>query len=121
MADITFTTSDLISTSTGKTVKVVTLAGQMDESNVDELAPKVYQLLTDSPDETGYIFDLENLVYMNSKSIGYLTDWYSKIKEKGGDMVLAKLSSNVQDVLSVVGLTRIVPVAQTMEEAKGLL
>lgn len=121
MSDVKLTFSDLISTKTGGAVKVVTLAGQLDESNVDDTAPKVYDLIEKSDEGTGYIFDLENLVYMNSKSVGYLTDWYSKIKAKNGGMVLAKLPANINDILTVVGLTKIVQVAQTMDEAKGML
>jgi hypothetical protein len=36
-------------------------------------------------------------------------------------MVLTKLQPNINDILSVIGLTRIIPVAQTLEEAKNLV
>ncbi|PIQ79783.1 hypothetical protein COV81_00855 [Candidatus Peregrinibacteria bacterium CG11_big_fil_rev_8_21_14_0_20_41_10] len=121
MADVQLNISDLISTKTGKSVKVIKLSGQMDESNVDDLAPKIYQLIEETEAGTSYVFDLENLVYMNSKSVGYITDWYSKIKAKGGSVVLAKLPPNISDILAVVGITKIVPVAQTMEEAQNML
>lgn len=121
MSDVKVTFSDLISEGSGKSVKVVILAGQLDESNVDDTAPKIYEVIEQAEAGTGFIFDLENLVYLNSKSVGYLTDWYSKIKAKTGTLVLAKLPSNINDILTVVGLTKIVKVAQTMEEAKGLL
>lgn len=120
MADVQLNVSDLISTKNGQTIKVVALVGQLDESNVDDLAPKIYQLIEEAGEAPSFVFDLEQLVYMNSKSVGYLTDFYSKIKAKNGSVVLAKLPPNINDILSVVGLTKIVPVAQTMEEAKGM-
>lgn len=121
MTEIQLSVSDLISTKTGMTCKVIVLAGQLDESNVDDLAPKIYKVIEEAADGTGFIFDLEKLVYMNSKSVGYLTDWYNKIKEKNGKIILAKLPANIKDILDVVGLSKIVPVAQTMEEAQNML
>lgn len=121
MADIQYTFSDLITTSTQKQVKVITLEGQLDESNVDTFAPKVYELIEQNPTGMNFIFDVEKLSYMNSKSIGYVSDWYSKLTEKGGKLVIAKPASNIKDILNVVGLDKIIPLAQTLEEAKSYL
>ena len=41
---------------------------------------------------------------MNSKSIGYLTDWYTKLSEKK-EIVIANARANILDILQVVGLT----------------
>lgn len=121
MADIQFQFSDLISTTSNSTIKVITLAGQLDESNVDDFAPNVYNLIAQNPEGTNYVIDLEKLTYMNSKSIGYISDWYSKISTKSGKLVIAKPMSNIKDILNVVGLDKVIPLTQTMEEAKNLL
>lgn len=122
MADVQFNVSDLISADTGKTFKVLTLVGQIDESNVMSLVEKIYAVIaTTTTPGMGFIFDLENLLYMNSKSVGYMTDFYNQIKTRGGNMVLTKLQPNINDILTVIGLTRIIPVAQTLEEAKNLV
>ncbi len=121
MTDIKFTFSDLISTTTQTQIKVIVLEGQLDESNVDNFAPNVYQLIESSPTGTNYIIDLEKLTYMNSKSIGYISDWYGKITAKNGKMVIAKPLSNIKDILNVVGLDKVIPIAQTTEEAKSFL
>ncbi len=121
MADVQFNVSDLISADTGKTFKVLTLVGQIDESNVMSLVEKIYAVIATTTPGMGFIFDLENLLYMNSKSVGYMTDFYNQIKTRGGNMVLTKLQPNINDILTVIGLTRIIPVAQTLEEAKNLV
>ncbi len=121
MADVQLTVSDLISTTTGKSSKIFTFVGQIDESSVMPLVEKIYAVIKEATPGMGYIFDLENLLYMNSKSVGYMTDFYNQIKTRGGNMVLTKLQPNINDILSVIGLTRIIPVAQTLEEAKNLV
>lgn len=105
----------------GKNIKIVRIGGQLDESNVDEKIKEVYTLLEANPQNLNLIFDLENLEYMNSKSIGYLTDIYGKITEGGGKVVLAKARSNIADILQVVGLTQLIQSFDSLEMAKAAL
>jgi len=118
MADLSYTLSDLISMDSQQTIKVITLSGQLDESNIDNFAPKIYDFISQSPEGTNYILDIENITYMNSKSIGYISDWYSKIVSKNGKFIIAKPAANIRDILNVVGLDKVIPLAQTLEEAK---
>jgi anti-anti-sigma factor len=121
MADIKFQFSDLISTQTSAPVKLIVLEGQLDESNVDEFAPKVYELIETNPENTNYILDLEKLTYLNSKSIGYISDWYGKIAAKKGKLVIAKALTNIKDIFNVVGLDKVIPLTQTLDEAKNII
>ncbi len=102
----------------GKTLKIVKIAGQLDESNVDQEIQKIYQTMEETPSNLDLIFDLENLEYMNSKSIGYMTDLYGKLSESGGKMFITKARPNITDILQVVGLTQLVTLYDTTEEAK---
>jgi anti-anti-sigma factor len=100
-------------------LKIIKIAGQLDESNVDEEAKKVYSLIEQNPTKLSLILDFEELEYMNSKSIGYLTDWYGKIFENGGKVIIAKSKPNILDILEVVGLTQLIKNYPTIEEAKA--
>lgn len=100
-------------------LKIIKIAGQLDESNVDEEAKKVYELIEKNPSKLNLILDLEELEYMNSKSIGYLTDWYGKVYENGGKVIIAKAKPNILDILEVVGLTQLIKNFPTVEEAKA--
>lgn len=102
----------------GKTVKTVHINGQLDESNVDEKIQEIYKLMEVTPKGLNLIFDMENLEYLNSKSIGYLTDLYGKLTETGGMVVIAKPKPNIADILQVVGLTQLIKNFDSMEEAK---
>lgn len=108
-----------IPVSTGNVAaKIVKFQGQLDESNVDEKAKIIYNLLEENPQNLYLLFDFEELEYMNSKSIGYLTDWYGKVTEGGGKIAVAKTRSNILDILQVVGLTQLINCYATLDEAK---
>lgn len=115
MAEVQTTIQDLALD--GKSAKVVAFVGQLDETNVDNEAKKIYQLI-DEMAEPHLLLDLEGLTYMNSKSIGYVTDWYSRTAAKNGKIVIARARPNILDILKVVGITQIIPIFDTIEEAK---
>lgn len=118
MAQIIVTTEDIASTSPDKKVKLLKFAGQLDESNVDEKAKEIYDIINSIPQGLFLIFDFEKLEYMNSKSIGYLTDWYTKLNEKKGGVIVANARPNILDILQVVGLTQLINCVGTVDEAK---
>lgn len=118
MADAIINIQDIPTQTEGAAVKTVSITGQLDESNVDEKAKTIYQVIEGHPQNLFLIFDFGALDYMNSKAIGYLTDWYGKITEHGGKMVMAKVKPNVLDVLEVVGLTQLIKCYNSIEEAK---
>ncbi len=121
MTDIKFQFSELISTQSQNPIKLIVLEGQLDESNIDDFAPKVYQQIEINPEGTNYILDLEKLTYLNSKSIGYISDWYGKISAKKGKLIIAKALTNIKDIFNVVGLDKVIPLTQTLDEAKTLI
>jgi anti-anti-sigma factor len=97
---------------------VVSIIGQMDESNVDSSAPKIYEYIENLSEDCVVIFNFAGLEYMNSKSIGYTTDFYNKIIEKKGKMIIAESQPQIFDILQVVGLTQVIPFLDTVNEAK---
>lgn len=118
MAQIIITAEDIVSGAPDKKVKLLKFAGQLDESNVDEKAKEIYDIIQATPQGLFLIFDFEKLEYMNSKSIGYLTDWYTKLSEKKGGIIVANARPNILDILQVVGLTQLINCVGTVEEAK---
>lgn len=119
MTSVQITIEDLSGAGLEKTVKLIRIVGQLDESNVDEQAKAIYQAIDAVPQGLSLIFDLTGLEYMNSKSIGYLTDWYSKVSAQGGKVVIAAARDNILDILQVVGLTQLVNAYPTLDEAKA--
>ena len=99
-------------------LKVAHISGQLDESNIDDKIQAVYKTIEATPIHLGLIFDLAELDYMNSKSIGYMTDIYGKITENGGKVVISSAKSNIADILDVVGLTQLINIYDNVELAK---
>jgi anti-anti-sigma factor len=115
MSDIQITFQDLALGS--KTVKVITFVGQLDETNVDHEAKRIYQVITEMAEPILFL-DFSGLDYMNSKSIGYLTDWFTQSTAKNGSVTIIGPKPNILDILKVVGITQIITVFSTLEEAK---
>ncbi|MBI5152336.1 anti-sigma factor antagonist [Candidatus Peregrinibacteria bacterium] len=118
MTEANIAIEDVQSGKADKIIKLVTISGQLDESNIDEKSKQIYDLINQIPQNLNLILNLENLEYMNSKSIGYLTDWYGKISSANGKIVIMKAKQNIADILNVVGLTQLIPMFTTVEEAK---
>jgi anti-anti-sigma factor len=99
-------------------VKLLTFDGELDETNIEEHSPKIYKLIEDSPGRLTLIFRLMNLKYMNSKAIGYLTDWSNKIRAKGGRIFITDVPPNIKDLLKTIGLNNLFKEFNTLDDAK---
>ncbi len=115
MAQVNITFQDI--KQSAKAIKLITFTGQLDETNVDAEAQKIYRIIDEMP-ESNMLLDFANLEYMNSKSIGYLTDWYSKAMAKNGKIAIARPRANILDILKVVGITQIINIYDNLDKAK---
>jgi anti-anti-sigma factor len=101
-------------TNTG--VKIFAFKGELDETNVDTTFPNIIGDIGNFS-QSKTLFDLRELTYLNSKSIGYIADIAQRTEDGGGKFSLCYLSSEVHDTLDLVGITSIVPVYETTEIA----
>ena len=101
-----------------KPLSILTFNGQLDETNVDLEAKQIYNVI-EKMENPRLVLDLSGLEYMNSKSIGYLTDWYTRVMAKNGRIVIARPRSNILDILKVVGITQIISVYDNLLEAQS--
>jgi anti-anti-sigma factor len=117
MTEVSITIENAPSSSPDKPTKIVHIKGQLDESNVDEKVKEIYKTIEETPKNLNMVFDMGELDYMNSKSIGYLTDLYGKLTESGGKVMIACAKPNILDILQVVGLTQLIPTFDTVKAA----
>lgn len=104
---------------TNQTTVVLKFVGSLDATNLDMVEKAVDdQLLSDSIKKL--IFDFSELEYLNSKAIGLMVGLSQKVAAKDATLLLAALLSNVEDIITVVGLNQIIPVAKTVEEAEEM-
>lgn len=97
-------------------VKVVHLTGELDEVSVEQVKRDIDPHLNDTS-VVQVIFDFTNLEFINSKGIGYLVSVHTHLAKDGRTMAIAGAVEAVMDVLSLVGLTNIIPYHKTLEEA----
>lgn len=101
--------------SAGQSVKLVKLKGKMDMLNSPVFSRQVFPFIEQG--YTHFIVDMEELEYIDSAGIYVLLQCYTRIKEKKGHLKLIKLNKNISEVLGAIGVTKILSVYKTMEEA----
>ena len=109
-----------ITDSTNPSAKVVSLKGELDESVLDSLKTQLDPILDDSNILT-MILNFQDLEFINSKGIGYLVSIHTHLSKDARKMIMVAASEAVMDVISLVGLTSIIPYFATMEEATASL
>lgn len=113
MTPFSFKISDIVLEN--KPSKHIKLQGELDESNVDYHADTLYELIRIVPRGSHFVLDCKELTYLNSKAIGYLTDWHNKLNQKDGQVFLISLRPSIFDVLELVGLTQIISVYPSLD------
>ncbi len=100
--------------------KVVALSGELDESNLDQIRTQLDPVLTDVS-ITKVLLDLTGLQFINSKGIGYIVSVHTHLSKDQRVLSMAAANEAVMDVISLVGLTSIIPYFATMDEALSSL
>jgi len=100
---------------------LISIEGQLDETNVDNMAENIYKIIADNPKNLHLLLDFEKLSYLNSKALGFLTDWYTRITDAGGKIVIAKPAQNIMDILQAVGISKFIKCYPEITEAKNNL
>lgn len=67
------------------------------------------------------IVNIAGLRYINSSGIGVLITILTKLRNKGGELVLVSPSENVKKLLIITKLNAIFNIANSIDEAKDIL
>lgn len=71
--------------------------------------------------KSGLIADLSETTFLTSNGIRMLVAAAKTMIRKGGRLVVLKPNAVVSEVLAVTGTDTVIPVAQSEQEAKGLI
>jgi len=112
MSDLKISITDV----PNKTIKVISLIGEMDEINLEPFKQQISSI-SDDPNVKILLFDLSKLEFINSKGIGYFVSVHTHISKFQKFLVLTAANEAVMDVISLVGLTTIIKYFDTVEEA----
>ncbi len=97
-------------------LKVVRIEGELDEVNIDTLKATLEPLLNDVAIKK-VILDFSELKFINSKGIGYLVSMHTHLTKDSRVLSMVGATEAVMDVITLVGLTTIIPYFNTIEEA----
>jgi anti-sigma B factor antagonist len=94
-------------------VTVVAITGDLDGSTAPRAQTEVLALV-----EPGIriVLDMTDLAYMSSAGARLLLLIYRQISENSGDVVLAGLSTEIEDMLSATGFLDYFKVAMTVDD-----
>jgi len=97
-------------------ITIFEFSGELDETNADKTFTSIYEEIGDFSGKK-ILFNLTNLKYLNSKSIGYIADVFSNVEDNEGQMYISNCDEGVKDVLELVGITTIIPTVDDEKEA----
>jgi stage II sporulation protein AA (anti-sigma F factor antagonist) len=96
--------------------KVVSFKGELDELSLDEVKNQLNSLLNDNKLQK-ILFDFSKLEFINSKGIGLIVSMHTHLTKNGRELLVAEAQQAVYDVISLVGLTSIIPYFESTEKA----
>jgi anti-sigma B factor antagonist len=94
---------------------VVKVAGEVDVFT----APQLREALAQAVDANGshVVVDLEDVGFLDSTGLGVLVFGLKRVRERGGDLSLVCAHEQILKVLSITGLSKILKVYATLDEA----
>jgi len=94
----------------------VHLSGEIDVNYLPQLE-NVVKPITDIPQLNGIVLDCKNLLFIDSKIVGFIAYLYTKLSRAKQKLIIAETNETVNDILILVGLTTIIPFSPTLAEA----
>ncbi|PKM52429.1 MAG: anti-sigma F factor antagonist [Firmicutes bacterium HGW-Firmicutes-7] len=95
---------------------IVRLDAEIDHHKAEEIRDRLDQLIAMNSIKV-LIFDFSNTVFMDSSGIGVIMGRYKKMKQMGGDVGLINVNSNIQRVLKLSGIYRLVKNYESVQDA----
>ncbi len=100
----------------GASIPILAVSGRLDASTVNVLERALLRAYHGGA--RVILIDLGEVTYISSSGLRVLLTTRRQARERAGDVMLCALSSNVRDVLSMVGFTALFSIYDTLEDAK---
>jgi anti-sigma B factor antagonist len=96
-------------------VVLLKFVGEFDTFNLPMFGERVDRMIDSG--NVLFILDVRLLTFINSTALGYLIRMSKRVKEAGGEVVLARPSKFLKKTLSTLGLEAVFPVYESEEDA----
>ena len=97
-------------------VAVVSVSGEVDVATCGLLRSGLLRVVTDE-NFRGLVVNLSGVTFIDSTGIGVLVGVWHRVRAGDGSLALAMPSGQVQKILDVTGLTKVLPVHGLEEDA----
>jgi len=98
----------------------VTIIGELDHHSAEYIRQKIDSEIIKSTTKN-IIFDFSKLEFMDSSGIGVIMGRFRNIQKLNGKMAAVNVSSRIQRILDMSGLSKILPVCENIEGALNIL
>ena len=98
---------------------LVSVTGRMDAVSSPEFEKEISSLIDE--DNVNFVIDLAGLDYISSSGLRSILVTAKKLKGKNGRIMLASLQAVVREVFEISGLSTIIPIYESVEEAMAAL
>jgi anti-anti-sigma factor len=96
-------------------IVILKFSGEFDTFNLPAFSERIDRMI--AAGDLLFVLDLHLLKFVNSAALGYLIKTSRAVKEKGGEMVLARPSRFMQKTLVTLGLENIFQIFPSVEES----
>lgn len=96
-------------------VVVLSPQGDLDLTTAPSMDPVVSALIDRGV--RSLALHLDRVGFIGSRGIGYILNWWHRMQEKGGRLVVASAPPNVKAALQAVGAYAVIPMTDTLPEA----
>ncbi len=105
---------------THQNTHVVHFEGAFDGSQKEALVDLEALIESETP-EAVFVFDFQKLDYLNSYAIGQLVAWQNHLIKNNGQIIIAALNKNVEDILSILGISNLFKIFPDIDSALASL
>jgi len=100
-------------------IQIISVKGRLDASTAPQLQAYFEDIV--STEKRLFVLDLQGVDYLSSGGLRELLVMTKKVKAVRGGLVLASLHPFVEDLLTMAGFNKLIPVAASEEDAIRLL
>lgn len=96
---------------------VVSLTGELDLKTAGELKATVDPALREARTAPTVVLDLSGVNFMDSSGMGAILGRYRTVSQMGGKLAVCSLTPQLRKLFELTGLTRIIPVFASQDDA----
>ena len=105
---------DFITEKIGEITIIILPGDNLDSSNVSEFREQIDTVIQSS---SSVVFDLRHVKFVDSSGLGAILSCMRRLKDKGGDLKLCRMTKQVRVLAELVNMHKIFEIFETGEEA----